>query len=91
MAPVFSSKSFQAQIEQEFVVGSGIAPDLYHSTVSIVSDTELLPGGDVAYPIHEALNWRVTRFGHRARTTLFAALLTNEDGSTWQAKERQVY
>jgi hypothetical protein len=73
-------------IEQEFVTGSGIDPDLFAAAVRIVPDTEILPGGDVAYPIYEALNWRMTRFGNRARATLWAALLVNQDGSTWQAK-----
>jgi hypothetical protein len=79
--PVWSKK-----IEQEFVTGSGIDPDLFATAVRIVPDTDVLPGSEVAYPIHEALNWRMTRFGNRARTTLWAALLINQDGSTWQAK-----
>ncbi|MBW4421908.1 MAG: DUF3854 domain-containing protein [Myxacorys californica WJT36-NPBG1] len=74
------------KIEQEFITGSGIDPDLFATAVRLVADTEVLPGGEVAYPIHEALNWRMTRFGDRARTTLWAALLVNQDGSTWQAK-----
>lgn len=83
----FTSAEFSAQIEQEFIEGSGIHPSLYRAAIGFVSDTEPLPGNDVAYPIHEALNWKqVTRFGHQARETEFAALLLNEDGSVWQAK-----
>ncbi|MBD2121289.1 plasmid replication protein, CyRepA1 family [Trichocoleus sp. FACHB-262] len=93
-----SSKSFSRQLEhwaqleftqkiqQEFVEGSAIAPCLYHVATRLVGDTESLPGGEVAYPIHEALNWHVTRFGYQARTNLYAVLLINEDGSCWQAK-----
>ena len=77
---------FTQKIQQEFVEGSAIAPCLYHVATRLVGDTESLPGGEVAYPIHEALNWRVTRFGYQARTNLHAVLLINEDGSCWQAK-----
>jgi hypothetical protein len=77
---------FTQKIQQEFVEGSAIAPCLYQVATRLVGDTESLPGGEVAYPIHEALNWRVTRFGYQARTNLYAVLLINEDGSCWQAK-----
>lgn len=77
---------FTQKIQQEFVEGSAIAPALYRTATRVVSDTEVLPGGDVAYPIHEALNWNVTRFGYQARTNLYAILLINEDGFCWQAK-----
>jgi Domain of unknown function (DUF3854) len=42
--------------------------------------------GEVSAPIHEALNWRYTRFGQQSRDNLYGALLLNADGSTWQAK-----
>lgn len=77
---------FARQIQREFVEGSGIAADLYRVATQIVGDTEALPGGEVAYPIHEALNWTLTRFGQQARLSLYAVLLRNQDGSTWQAK-----
>ena len=78
--------NFATQIQQEFIAGSAIAPDLYSVATRLVGDTEVLPGGEVSYPIHEALNWKLTRFGYQARETQQAALLINEDGSTWQAK-----
>lgn len=84
-APV-SLREFTENIQQEFVKGSAIAPSLYRAATRVVADTESLLGGDVAYPIHEALNWHVTRFGYQARTNLSAILLLNEDGSCWQAK-----
>jgi hypothetical protein len=77
---------FTQKIRQEFVEGSAIAPALYRAATRVVSDTEVLLGGDVAYPIHEALNWNVTRFGYQARANLYAVLLLNEDGFCWQAK-----
>jgi Domain of unknown function (DUF3854) len=81
--------SFIARMETEFLQGSAIDRDLYQTAVHLVGDIEVLPGGDVAYPLHEALNWRVTRFGYQARSTQEAALLVNEDGSIWQAKLSQ--
>jgi hypothetical protein len=78
-------EEFRLQIRREFVEGSAIDPELY-SQVRIVADTEVLPGGDVETPIHDALNWKATRFGHQSRPTLFAALLLQESGECWQAK-----
>mgnify|MGYP002777204289 CR=1 FL=1 len=78
---------FQSQIEREFLQGSAVAPALFSSAIQFIEDTEILPGGEVAYPIHEALGWvRIVRFGKQARENEFAALFKNEDGSDWQAK-----
>jgi hypothetical protein len=87
--PPSAFNAFAAKIEQEFIEGSAIAPSLYQSAVQIVSDTETTAGGEVHYPIHEAFNWKLTRFGQQARVTQYAALLTNEDGSVWQGKLSQ--
>ena len=76
---------FTHKIEQEFIKGSAIAPSLYRTATRIVSDTEQQLG-EASYPIHEALNWQLTRFGHSARSTMYAALLQQESGETWQAK-----
>ena len=84
--PQPSLNSFTAKIEHEFTTGSAIAPDLYTTAIEIHSDTEQHPGGDVHYPIHDALNWNLSRFGHQARPNLEAAFLINEDGTLWQAK-----
>jgi len=78
--------TFSQTIASEFIRGSAIAPALFESAIALVSDTETFDGEDVAYPIHEALSWHLTRFGYQARETLYGALLQNEDGSTWQAK-----
>ncbi|PSB24224.1 plasmid replication protein, CyRepA1 family [Stenomitos frigidus] len=83
-APTFDA--FRQTIAREFIHGSAIAPALFKAAIALVSDTETFAGGDVTYPIHEALNWHLTRFGYQARETLSAALLLNEDGSAWQAK-----
>ena len=79
-------QGFKSRIRREFLDGSKIDAQLFESAIEMVSDTEVLPGGDVAYPIHEALNWHVTRFGATARENLEAVLFKNEDRSTWQAK-----
>jgi hypothetical protein len=77
---------FQQQMQQECCQGSAISPSLTQAALTLVSDLDLLPGGDVNYPIHEALGWQRSRFPHQAHTTQYAALFQNEDGSTWQAK-----
>ncbi|NJN48631.1 MAG: DUF3854 domain-containing protein [Alkalinema sp. RL_2_19] len=72
--------------QSEFIHGSGIASSLYQSAVRVVSDLESKSLGEAETPIHDALNWRYSRFGLRANESLLAALLLNEDGSCWQAK-----
>jgi hypothetical protein len=81
--------AFQDQIWQEFTLGSAIAPDLFKATVQVIPDLIPLPGGEVETPIHSALNWHYSRFGQQAQGELWAALLLNEDDSTWQAKLSQ--
>ena len=81
-----SFEDFCQQIAAECTESSAIDRTLFQAAIALVRDTELLDGGDVTYPIHEALNWSVRRFGQQARETLSAALFLNEDGSTWQAK-----
>jgi Domain of unknown function (DUF3854) len=78
--------TFSEQIKTEFVTGSGIGIELFQASVSLVRDIETGVGGEVSAPIHEALNWRYTRFGQQSRDSFYAALLLNEDDSTWQAK-----
>jgi Domain of unknown function (DUF3854) len=86
---VFTFEAFRQHIEQEFVIGSAIAPSLYTAAIHIVSDTEMTAGGEARYPIDEAFNWQPTRFGQQARATQYAALLINEDGLVWQGKLSQ--
>lgn len=81
-----SKTSFSSVIENEFCKGSAIAPTLYHATVSICADLEYGLGREPITPIHDALNWRYTRFGNQAKQTVYAALLLNETGDCWQAK-----
>jgi hypothetical protein len=72
--------------ETEFVQDSAIHPQLYATTVQIVSDLESGVSGEASTPIHDALNWRYIRFGLMVNTSLLAALFLNEDGSCWQAR-----
>ncbi|MBD2055295.1 DUF3854 domain-containing protein [Oculatella sp. FACHB-28] len=81
-----SLEQFSHKIKQEFIQGSAIDPELYRTAVSIVCDVEPTEAGDVFTPIHEALNWQYTRFGYQVKESFQAALILNEDGSTWQAK-----
>jgi hypothetical protein len=78
--------TFSERIKIEFVTNSGIDPELFQASVSLVRDIETGAGGEISAPIHEALNWRYTRFGQQSRDTLYGALLLNADGSPWQAK-----
>jgi hypothetical protein len=70
----------------EFTQGSGIAPALYAAAIKLAGDLESDAVGEISTPIHEALNWRYSRFGLRANQSLRAALLLNEDSTCWQAK-----
>lgn len=79
--------AFRHRTYLEWTVESGINPALFERTVQVVPDTLTdLSTHEVSYPIHEALNWKLTRFGHQARTTQYAALILNDDGRVWQAK-----
>ncbi|MBW4464035.1 MAG: DUF3854 domain-containing protein [Pegethrix bostrychoides GSE-TBD4-15B] len=78
---------FYEQIHREYTADSAIALELFEATVQLTPDLILLPGGEVETPIHNTLNWSYSRFTQQAkRGELWAALLLNEDGSTWQAK-----
>jgi hypothetical protein len=84
-----SSSDFGAVIAAECLQGSAVAPSLFTVAIQIVQDIEVGSGSDVAYRIHEALNWRITRFGQQARDNQAAALFLNEDATCWQAKLQQ--
>lgn len=77
---------FHQRVEQEFISGSAIAPSLFAATVEVVPDMVYHPGGDTETPIHDALNWKYSRFGYQARSTMYGAILRNEDGACWQVK-----
>jgi hypothetical protein len=82
-----SLEQFSQQIRHEWTIGSAIDVTLFERTVEVVPDTFIDSyTHEPSYPIHEALNWQLTRFGHQARQTEFAALIHNDDGEVWQAK-----
>jgi len=83
-----SIEKFKEKIRAEFVDGSGIDIETYNLAIEIVPDLELDPhtGEVIGTPLHEALNWRYTRFRHQARENIYGALFKNEDNSTWQSK-----
>ena len=70
----------------EFIEGSKIAPVLFQAATEFHSDNEVLPGGDVETPIHDALGWHYSRFGASPRDPMAAIFLVNEDGTPWQLK-----
>ncbi len=53
---------YAEQVYQEWVDGSAIAPEIFAANVVVVPDEIISLGGDVSYPIHEALNWDVMRW-----------------------------
>ena len=67
-------RNFSDRIAQEFIQGSAIAPSLFQAAVHICQDLETTATGDVETPIHDALNWRYSRFGHRPAIALRMAL-----------------
>lgn len=82
-----SLENFEHRTQLEWTVESAVNLGLFERTVQVVSDTLTDPySHEVSYPIHEALNWKLTRFGFQARKTEYAALILNDDGSVWQAK-----
>ncbi|MFM6007696.1 MAG: DUF3854 domain-containing protein, partial [Sphaerospermopsis kisseleviana] len=84
--PAFTSfQDFKQFIENNFINGSGIHPDLFDAAVEFHQDVEWGPGMDARTPIHDELGWYFTRFGHQCKKPIYAAFLRNEDGSLWQA------
>jgi hypothetical protein len=79
-------ESFRQAIAKEFINGSGIAENLFNSSVSFHRDLETDISGNVETPIHDALGWRVVRFGYQVKQNLFAAFINQEAGDLWQAK-----
>jgi hypothetical protein len=82
--------NFRALITRSFIEGSAIPEALFRQLAEFVRDTEATIGGDVEYPIAEALNWKVPGRGQywqprRARENLEAFLFRNADGTIWQA------
>lgn len=72
---------FEQRIEQEFVTGSGIAPDLYAATIDFIEDTGY-------WEVHEALGLDVRTQWQVRKPHDFGVLacLRNEDDSLWQGK-----
>lgn len=74
------------KFRKEFIQLSGISPELFDVAITVASDIELLPTGDVCSPLHDALGWNYVRFGHQVKASQVGAILTQEDGSPWQVK-----
>ncbi|MBD2111722.1 MULTISPECIES: plasmid replication protein, CyRepA1 family [Cyanophyceae] len=78
--------TFRQQITQQCLTESGIDLGLFEAAIALHSDLELDASGDPSTPIHDALGWSYSRFGHQARESFEAALFLSESGETWQAK-----
>lgn len=87
ISPSFTTlEEFQVRIFQEFIQESAIDPALFEAAIQVHRDLEILSTGDVETPIHDALNWRYTRFGKKTNKSFYAAIFYNENGTCWQAK-----
>jgi hypothetical protein len=86
--------TFSDLVQREWVDGSAINPELFASTVEILTDEVISNGDDIIYPIHEALNWKASKWrtawqsGRQQRPELFAALI-----NTWNPllEKREVF
>lgn len=77
--------NFQDLIRETHTSRSGIDLQLYEALAEFLPELEYGYGGEVLRtPIHEALGWKFTRFGHQAHKPLEAFVFRNEDGSIWQ-------
>ncbi|AFY72095.1 hypothetical protein Pse7367_3872 (plasmid) [Thalassoporum mexicanum PCC 7367] len=86
--PASELAKFQAKTAQEWIIDSAIAPELFFANVRVAADEEHLHGGEVIYPLHESLNWRVKRWrfslgGKLQRPRQFGAII-----STWNPIDR---
>ncbi|MBD2088339.1 DUF3854 domain-containing protein [Microcoleus sp. FACHB-1515] len=79
--PAPAALPFEQRIEQEFIVGSGIALDLYAATIDFLEDTG-------RWEVHEALGLDVRPQWQTRKPHDFGVLacLRNEDDTLWQGK-----
>ena len=86
---LFSSVTSSSRLSKSSSLAVPLHPALFTAAVEVVPDLVEQPGGEVETPIHNALNWQYSRFGHQVRDSLYGAILRNEDGSCWQVKLSQ--
>jgi putative DNA primase/helicase len=80
-----SFEEFKSFVKDSFINGSAIAPELFAECVEFHEDVEWTDGMDLETPIHDELGWYFVRFPRQVREPIYAAFLSNEDGSLWQA------
>jgi hypothetical protein len=74
-------RSFADLVYREWVDGSAIEPEIFDFNVEIIADEIIESGGEVNYPIHEALNWNPAKWrtvwlsGKQQRPEMFGALI----------------
>ncbi|WP_055077441.1 plasmid replication protein, CyRepA1 family [Pseudanabaena sp. 'Roaring Creek'] len=72
---------FSELVYREWIDGSTVEPELFTANVEIIADEIIESGGEVNYPIHEALNWNPAKWrtvwqsGKQQRPELFGALI----------------
>lgn len=64
-------------------LASGVEPDIIALNVETLVDTATNPNSDSLFPIAERLNWNITRFGQKARSTLRGWWVSGIDPFTW--------
>ncbi|WP_088893155.1 plasmid replication protein, CyRepA1 family [Leptolyngbya ohadii] len=65
----------------EWVIGSQVDPEIVAMNVRSVEDVEIDPyTHEVTTPIHDLLNWKFTRFGHRVKASLRGWLVSGVEG-----------
>ena len=77
IAPCPTFEQHQGLVTQSFVK-SGVDNWLRSGSFEFVADTAIDPNGDSVFPIHEFLDWKITRFGHQARSNVSALLISND-------------
>jgi len=97
--PPFSTQTekitdYAQQIDREWVEGSAISPNLFRANVTITASESIDHGGDVARPLHDALNWKIDRWQDpRSHGAIIHTVdLESGDRRVFQVKlERQIF
>lgn len=81
-------KASYGDIKREFLEGSAIAPDVFHTAIEIIPDILIddVTREVLGTPIADLLGYRYTRFTDQAKPNLLAAVFRQETGEAWQLK-----
>ncbi|AFY75427.1 hypothetical protein Syn7502_03592 (plasmid) [Synechococcus sp. PCC 7502] len=89
-------QTYADQVYQEWVIESAIAPELFFANTTVTADEVITYGGDVSYPIHEALNWEIKRWrtsltGKVQRPEQYGTIIHTINPFTEDEKSAQVF